>query len=50
VALREKEHDLAMATGNLQQLKELLEEKSQSSESVQREKLQSLAGIFGFDC
>ncbi len=44
VSLEEKEHDLAMAQANLKQLTEMLEEKSQSSESVQQERLHNLAG------
>jgi hypothetical protein len=44
VSLEEKEHDLAMAQANLKQLTEMLEEKSQNSESVQQERLQNLTG------
>lgn len=33
-----------MAKANLQQLTEMLEEKSQSSESIQQERLQNIAG------
>ena len=42
--LEEKEHDLSMAQTNLASVTEMLEEKSQNSESVQQERLQNLAG------
>ena len=44
VLLDEKEHDLSMAQANLASVTEMLEEKSQNSESVQQERLQNLAG------
>ena len=44
VLLEEKEHDLSMAQTNLASVTEMLEEKSQNSESVQQERLQNLAG------
>ena len=45
VLLEEKEHDLSMAQTNLASVTEMLEEKSQNSESVQQERLQNLAAI-----
>jgi hypothetical protein len=45
VSLEEKMHDLEMAKRNLSQVTQLLEEKSQSSESVQNERLQSMSGL-----
>ena len=42
--MEEKEHDLEMNSRNLEQLKEMLEEKSQSSESNQQERLKNIAG------
>ena len=44
VLLDEMEHDLSMAQANLASVTEMLEEKSQNSESVQQERLQNLAG------
>ena len=44
VLLEEKEHDLSMAQTNLASVTEMLEEKSQNSESVQQERLYNLAG------
>ena len=45
LCLEEKEHDLEMAKRNLQQLTEMLEEKSNKSESQQLERLQNLSAI-----
>lgn len=45
LCLEEKGHDLEMARRNLQQLTEMLEEKSNNSESQQLERLQNLAAI-----
>ena len=45
VLLEEKEHDLSMAQAILASVTEMLEEKSQNSESVQQERLQNLAAI-----
>ena len=42
--MEEKEHDNEMSVRNLQQLKEMLEEKSQNSESNQEERLKNIAG------
>lgn len=44
IKLDETEHDLEMAKRNLNQVTEMLEEKSQNSESVQQERLQHIAG------
>ena len=46
VLLDEMEHDLSMAQANLASVTEMLEEKSQNSESVQQERLQNLAGSY----
>lgn len=45
VLLEEKSHDLDMAQRNLQQLREMVDEKSQNTESTQQERLKNLAGI-----
>ncbi|TRY78139.1 hypothetical protein TCAL_06788 [Tigriopus californicus] len=45
VLLEEKSHDLEMAQRNLQQLREMVDEKSQNSESTQQERLKNLAAI-----
>ena len=44
VALEEKAHDADMARANVAQLTQMLEERSQDNESVQRERVQSIAG------
>ena len=43
--VEEKVHDLKMAQKNMDHLKEMLEEKSSTSESQQQERLQNIAGI-----
>ena len=45
LCLEEKQHDLEMAQRNLHQLTEMLDEKSNKSESQQLERLQNLAAI-----
>ena len=45
LSLEEKQHDLEMAQRNLHQLTEMLDEKSNKSESQQLERLQNLAAI-----
>eukprot|EP00095_Tigriopus_kingsejongensis_P008681 maker-scaffold72_size415059-snap-gene-3.21 protein:Tk08681 transcript:maker-scaffold72_size415059-snap-gene-3.21-mRNA-1 annotation:"thyroid receptor-interacting protein 11" len=45
VLVEEKGHDLEMAQRNLQQLREMVDEKSQNSESIQQERLHNLAAI-----
>merc|ERR1712038_860109 len=45
LCLEEKDHDLQMAKRNLQQLTDMLEEKSNKSESQQLERLQNLSAI-----
>ena len=42
--VEEKVHDLKMAQKNMDHLKEMLEEKSNTSESQQQERLQNIAG------
>ena len=44
--VEEKVHDLKMAQKNMDHLKEMLEEKSNTSESQQQERLQNIAGTF----
>ncbi len=44
MTLEERGHDLEMTKRNMEQLREMLEETSQSSESIQQERLQSMAG------
>ena len=44
VALEEKAHDADMARANVAQLTRMLEERSQDNESVQRERVQNIAG------
>ncbi len=43
--MEEKEHDLKMSLRNQEQLQEMLRERSQSSESIQQERIQSLAAM-----
>ena len=42
--VEEKVHDLKMAQKNMDHLKEMLEEKSNTTESQQQERLQNIAG------